>query len=242
MLGLQLMAFLSQKTSTCPKIETSLHHTDGGSCLSIAGVAIPSKFKNITNILVKIHTAKNSNQPQQAILINSHFDSALGAIGATDAGALVSVMLEVFRDILNSDSTQFSMEYPLVSLFSFYLFYYIYCYCFFLLLLLLLVLLLLLLVLLLLLLLFTFYFYFYFLLFTFTFYFYFCFYFTVTLLLLFYINVCIFFCIYFINHLHLKIFMFNGAEETGLLGAVGFADTHPWAKEISFVLNMDSAG
>lgn len=36
--------------------------------------------------------------------------------------------------------------------------------------------------------------------------------------------------------------MFNGAEETGLLGATGFADSHPWAKDIAFVLNMDSAG
>lgn len=36
--------------------------------------------------------------------------------------------------------------------------------------------------------------------------------------------------------------MFNGAEEALMMASHGFMNSHPWAKDIRFVLNMDSTG
>ena len=95
-----------------------LHHADGSSCLKLGASNLPTKYYNITNILVKVHPRTNLEHPKTAILINSHFDSAMGGMGATDAGALVSVILEVFSNILNSNDVQFSLDYPLISFIS----------------------------------------------------------------------------------------------------------------------------
>lgn len=38
------------------------------------------------------------------------------------------------------------------------------------------------------------------------------------------------------------IFLFGDAEEVGLLGAVAFAEQHPWMKDIGMVLNFDNRG
>ena len=38
------------------------------------------------------------------------------------------------------------------------------------------------------------------------------------------------------------IFLFTDGEEIGLLGAKGFADGHPWAKDVGLVLNFEASG
>lgn len=38
------------------------------------------------------------------------------------------------------------------------------------------------------------------------------------------------------------IFLFTDGEEVGLLGAKGFADNHPWAKDVGLVLNFEARG
>ncbi len=60
---------------------------------------------------VRVQT--KSADPRKAILVNSHFDSALGGLGATDAGALCAVMMEVIRNIYNAKT--FDWNYPIVS-------------------------------------------------------------------------------------------------------------------------------
>ncbi|HYU98653.1 MAG TPA: M20/M25/M40 family metallo-hydrolase [Pyrinomonadaceae bacterium] len=41
---------------------------------------------------------------------------------------------------------------------------------------------------------------------------------------------------------HDLIFLFTDGEEAGLLGAKAFVDEHPWAKDVSLVLNFDARG
>lgn len=78
---------------------------------------------------MKIHPTNSARDiASKSILINSHFDSGLGAIGATDAGALCAIMVEVIRNIFNSEQNQFSLDYPLVSLYYSNIFYFIYFY------------------------------------------------------------------------------------------------------------------
>jgi hypothetical protein len=83
---------------------------------------ITNRFTSVTNIAVRLTNAKananaHANANTGSILINTHYDSALGGLGATDAGALVAVMMEMLRNILNSDEQHFSLNYPLVSFF-----------------------------------------------------------------------------------------------------------------------------
>lgn len=47
------------------------------------------------------------------------------------------------------------------------------------------------------------------------------------------------------NHFSLKndiIFLFTDAEEVGLLGAIAFANQHPWIDEVGLVLNIEARG
>ena len=41
---------------------------------------------------------------------------------------------------------------------------------------------------------------------------------------------------------HPIIFLFNGSEEKGMLGAHGFITQHTWAKEIGAFINLDACG
>lgn len=41
---------------------------------------------------------------------------------------------------------------------------------------------------------------------------------------------------------HPVIFLFNGAEEKGMLGAHGFITQHPWAKQVGAFVNLDACG
>lgn len=114
-----------------------MQHPNGSFVLKFMDFFITNKFTNLTNIALRVSNARadaavRNAQAQEnaahahasqggagAILINTHFDSALGGLGATDAGALVAVMIEMLRNILNSDESQFTLNYPLVSFFSF---------------------------------------------------------------------------------------------------------------------------
>ncbi|KAK5648926.1 hypothetical protein RI129_003818 [Pyrocoelia pectoralis] len=45
-----------------------------------------------------------------------------------------------------------------------------------------------------------------------------------------------------ITYSHNIIFLFNGAEEVGLLGAQGFVTQHRWSREVKFLINLDANG
>lgn len=94
-----------------------MQQPNGSFVMTFMHIHITNKFTKLTNVAVKIQ-APNTPPNASTILINSHFDSALGGLGATDAGALCSVMIEMIRNILNSDASQFTLNYPVISNFS----------------------------------------------------------------------------------------------------------------------------
>lgn len=70
-------------------------------------------YQGVQNVIVKL-SAKTSKSPNY-LLINAHFDSVPTSPGASDDGAMVSVMLEVLRLLAISRGP---LEHPIVFLFN----------------------------------------------------------------------------------------------------------------------------
>lgn len=68
-------------------------------------------YTNITNIIVRLSCPEGDNVDgvrsceDNAILVNSHFDTTLGSPGATDDGSGTAVMLEIIRVLSQRDWT-----------------------------------------------------------------------------------------------------------------------------------------
>uniref|UniRef100_A0A034VAS1 FXNA-like protease n=2 Tax=Bactrocera dorsalis TaxID=27457 RepID=A0A034VAS1_BACDO len=70
-------------------------------------------YQSVQNVMVKL-SARTSKSPNY-LLINSHFDSKPTSPGASDDGAMVSVMLELLRVLATSNGP---LEHPIVFLFN----------------------------------------------------------------------------------------------------------------------------
>ena len=55
-------------------------------------------YSRVTNVLVRF-SPKTATGKQNAVLVNSHFDTALGTVAASDDAAMCAVMLEVLRNL-----------------------------------------------------------------------------------------------------------------------------------------------
>ena len=75
-------------------------------------VAFTSAYENITNVLVKI----SSNPTDTYLLANAHYDTVMGAEGASDDGVSCAVLLEVLRCIAFSNPAQ--LKYGVIFLFN----------------------------------------------------------------------------------------------------------------------------
>ncbi|KAI8997490.1 hypothetical protein BDB01DRAFT_840777 [Pilobolus umbonatus] len=68
-------------------------------------------YTNVTNIIVRLSCPLNPDAPEDrscednAVLLNSHFDTTLGSPGATDDGSGTAVMLDVIRVLSRRDWT-----------------------------------------------------------------------------------------------------------------------------------------
>lgn len=70
-------------------------------------------YQSIQNFVVKL-SPKNTNSSSY-LLVNSHYDSVPGGVGAGDDGTMVVVMLEVMRVIAKSNK---ATRHPIVFLFN----------------------------------------------------------------------------------------------------------------------------
>lgn len=68
-------------------------------------IVVLKAYTNVTNIIVRLSCPEHEPRTCQdnAVLINSHFDTTLGSPGATDDGSGVAVMLEIIRVLSTRD-------------------------------------------------------------------------------------------------------------------------------------------
>ena len=79
-------------------IDVSVQMPSGGYYLDFLG-GMTHIYHNITNIVVKLRGKSSSNH---ALMINAHYDSALGAIAASDDAVSCATMLEILRCLSSS--------------------------------------------------------------------------------------------------------------------------------------------
>ncbi|KAI8822253.1 uncharacterized protein EV422DRAFT_526204 [Fimicolochytrium jonesii] len=78
-----------------PVFDIDVQLADGSHRFEILGEAVLKTYTNITNIVARISCGPECNE--NAVLMNSHFDSTIVSPGASDDGAGVAVMLEILR-------------------------------------------------------------------------------------------------------------------------------------------------
>ncbi|CAI5524328.1 unnamed protein product [Closterium sp. Naga37s-1] len=72
-------------------------------------------YQNLTNVVVRISNAATDPDEVPSVLMNAHFDSALGSPGAGDCATCVAAMLEVLRLYVEGDRMP---TVPLIFLFN----------------------------------------------------------------------------------------------------------------------------
>lgn len=65
-------------------------------------------YTNVTNIIVRLSCPEDPENPYRtceddAVLLNSHFDTTLGSPGATDDGSGTAVMMDIIRVLSKRD-------------------------------------------------------------------------------------------------------------------------------------------
>jgi hypothetical protein len=90
----------------------------GAVTMEVFGYEIANVFNNLTNVLV-VMTPKDPIKAQnKAVLINGHYDSTLGTVGASDCASCVAVGMEIARTIASNTPDQIPVLSPLVFLFN----------------------------------------------------------------------------------------------------------------------------
>ena len=95
-------------------IELSLQRVSGSYCLSFPD-SMTQLYHNVSNIVVKFK--RRGSHPEHALLINAHYDSALGSPAASDDAVSCATMLEILQS-LASDPKPFLPDHSVIFLFN----------------------------------------------------------------------------------------------------------------------------
>lgn len=68
--------------------------------LKAFGHTFGNAYVGLSNVVLRIAPARGPGARAPAVLVNSHFDSAMGSVGASDAATCIGVMLEVARVVV----------------------------------------------------------------------------------------------------------------------------------------------
>ncbi|KAI8338731.1 hypothetical protein BC941DRAFT_460874 [Chlamydoabsidia padenii] len=94
-----------------PKFDVWIQQETGSHRFDIMDHMVLKAYTNITNIIVRLSCPQIHDMPgvrsceENAILVNSHFDTTLGSPGATDDGSGTAVMLDIIRVLSQRDWT-----------------------------------------------------------------------------------------------------------------------------------------
>ncbi|KAL1916411.1 uncharacterized protein VTP21DRAFT_5602 [Calcarisporiella thermophila] len=77
------------------KFDVWVQEASGSHRFDIMHHMVIKMYTNVTNIIVRLSCGPECDQ--NAVLLNSHFDTTIGSAGAADDGAGVAVMLEIIR-------------------------------------------------------------------------------------------------------------------------------------------------
>ena len=96
------------------EIELSLQRASGSFFINFPN-SMTHIYHNLSNIVVKFK--KKDTNPQHALLINAHYDSAVGSPAASDDAVSCATMLEILQ-ALASDPKPFLPEHSIIFLFN----------------------------------------------------------------------------------------------------------------------------
>ncbi|KDD72594.1 hypothetical protein H632_c3147p0 [Helicosporidium sp. ATCC 50920] len=108
----EAVAALARATRPDLVAEVVREPTSGGFVLNAFGHEFTNAFNNLTNVVLRISPRGREHVP--GVLLNAHYDSALGSPGASDAASCVGVALEVARTLV-ADSSR-ALDAPVVVL------------------------------------------------------------------------------------------------------------------------------
>ncbi|KAI7903657.1 uncharacterized protein BX663DRAFT_485772 [Cokeromyces recurvatus] len=92
-----------------PKFDIWIQQGTSSHRFDIMDKMVLKAYTNVTNIIVRLSCPVNPQNPENrsceenAVLLNSHFDTTLGSPGATDDGSGTAVMLDIIRVLSQRD-------------------------------------------------------------------------------------------------------------------------------------------
>ncbi|KAL6780784.1 hypothetical protein ACKKBF_B11720 [Auxenochlorella protothecoides x Auxenochlorella symbiontica] len=81
-------------------VEASIEKVTDSMTLKAFGHTFGNAYVGLSNVVLRIAPARGPGARAPAVLVNSHFDSAMGSVGASDAATCIGVMLEVARVVV----------------------------------------------------------------------------------------------------------------------------------------------
>ncbi|CAI8010143.1 Endoplasmic reticulum metallopeptidase 1 [Geodia barretti] len=96
------------------EIELSVQQVSGSFGLDFPD-SMTQLYRNVTNVAVRF--SKRGSSPRHAVLVNAHYDSAVGSPAASDDAVSCGTMLEILR-ALASDPQPFLADHSIVFLFN----------------------------------------------------------------------------------------------------------------------------
>ena len=100
---LEKVAEIQAKSRPDVQIEVSVQQTSGNYFLAFLG-GLTHIYHNVTNVVVKLSGRGSS---EHAVMVNAHYDSAIGAPAASDDAVSCATMLEVLRCLSSPSSHPF---------------------------------------------------------------------------------------------------------------------------------------
>ncbi len=109
---LEAIAEIKKEASNKINLEVSVQHPSGSFYLDFLG-GMTHIYDNLTNVIVRFN--QNNRPVKHSLLLNCHFDSAIGSPAASDDAVSCSILLEILRCLSH---TPVLLDHAVVFLFN----------------------------------------------------------------------------------------------------------------------------